>query len=286
MSESITRVGETSKASNGMMMTIIAYRKYNDIDIQFEDGTIVCHRRYNTFLNGGIRYPVDKLHIGETYTNRVGLKMTIIAYRDFTDADVMFEDGTIVCHKRYQCIVEGQVANPNIQFGNGRIKSKYHNRIGETSVALNGQKMVIINYRRSIDLDVEFDDGTKVYHVEYKKFKDGCIKNPNARITRINNIVGTDVLMKNGLHAVVTDYRGTYEVSLKFETGYVTDHKTYRNFRVGKVSHPFPYVLGDITIESPAYTFNKIGNFYCRCNKCGLKDIMTIREIKEHICNK
>ena len=37
----VDRVGETNRALNGMMMTIIAYRNSKDIDIQFEDGTII-----------------------------------------------------------------------------------------------------------------------------------------------------------------------------------------------------------------------------------------------------
>ena len=38
-------------------MTIIKYRKYKNIDIQFEDGTIIKHKRYDNFLNGKIRNP-------------------------------------------------------------------------------------------------------------------------------------------------------------------------------------------------------------------------------------
>ena len=52
----INRVGETAVASNGMLMTIIAYRNTNDIDIQFEDGTILYHKQYNKFSRGQIRY--------------------------------------------------------------------------------------------------------------------------------------------------------------------------------------------------------------------------------------
>ena len=39
-----------------MLMTIIAYRNSNDIDIQFEDGTIVQHRDYRSFSEGCIYY--------------------------------------------------------------------------------------------------------------------------------------------------------------------------------------------------------------------------------------
>ena len=44
--------GETTIANNGMKMTIIAYRKTSDIDIQFEDGTIKKHITYSSFKKG------------------------------------------------------------------------------------------------------------------------------------------------------------------------------------------------------------------------------------------
>ena len=51
------RIGETRTMNNGQKATIIKYKKYNDIDIQFEDGTIVQHRAYSSFKKGKIRNP-------------------------------------------------------------------------------------------------------------------------------------------------------------------------------------------------------------------------------------
>lgn len=282
---STSRVGETSVAKNGMQMTIIVYRKYNDIDIRFEDGVEVQHRGYDKFKSGSIQYPVTEAHIGETHIAKNGQRMTIVAYRNYLDADVQFEDGTLVYHKRYACIVAGQVINPNIQFKNGRVRTRYRTRIGEIGWALNGQRITIIAYRKSIDIDVEFEDGTRVYNVQYSKFKEGTIKNPNDQRNRASSIVGTELLMQNGLRAVVVDYRGVYDVDLRFETGCKVEHRVYRNFKIGKIGHPLPYKLNTICIDKPAYVFNCVGNFYCHCTKCGIRDIMTIDEIKSHLCN-
>ena len=38
-------------------MTIIKYRKSEDIDIQFEDETIVKNKTYNNFKKGNIKNP-------------------------------------------------------------------------------------------------------------------------------------------------------------------------------------------------------------------------------------
>mgnify|MGYP001774049191 FL=1 len=41
----------------GMKASIIKYRSYNDIDIQFEDGTIIKHRDFRDFCKGKIANP-------------------------------------------------------------------------------------------------------------------------------------------------------------------------------------------------------------------------------------
>ena len=51
------RVLETNIANNGQVMTIIGYINGNDIDIQFEDGTIVKNRTYRRFKEGKIKNP-------------------------------------------------------------------------------------------------------------------------------------------------------------------------------------------------------------------------------------
>lgn len=48
--------------SCGMKATIIAYRNCNDIDVQFEDGTIVKHKRIGNFRGGHIANPNIKIN--------------------------------------------------------------------------------------------------------------------------------------------------------------------------------------------------------------------------------
>ena len=162
-----TRIGETSITKNNLKMTIIAYRKNNDIDIQFEDGTIVKHKSYACFLEGSIEYPeyLIKNRIGEISTAKNGMKMTIIAYRKNNDIDIQFEDGTIVRHKCYYNFLSGSIlygANPVDKFAN--------KRIGKTSMASNGLKMTIIAYRGVYDIDIKFEDGIIVEHISYSSF--------------------------------------------------------------------------------------------------------------------
>jgi len=60
------RTGETRIMSKGLKSTIIAYRNNADIDIQFENGQIVCNRRYDNFKDGKIKRPT-KIEYVEDY---------------------------------------------------------------------------------------------------------------------------------------------------------------------------------------------------------------------------
>lgn len=52
--ESMSKIGEISISSNGLLMVIIAYRSDNDIDVRLENGIIVTNKSYNDFINGNI----------------------------------------------------------------------------------------------------------------------------------------------------------------------------------------------------------------------------------------
>lgn len=114
------RIGEKSKANNGMEMTIVAYRSSADIDIQFEDGNVVKNKRYQQFKKGEIANPNIKNEslrndrIGEEVKAKNGLRMKIIAYRNANDIDVQFEDGVFVKNRSYANFRKGSIRNPFI----------------------------------------------------------------------------------------------------------------------------------------------------------------------------
>ena len=53
----VNRIGQENINNQGCMMAIIEYRKNKDIDVQFEDGTIVTNREYGDFKKGAIKNP-------------------------------------------------------------------------------------------------------------------------------------------------------------------------------------------------------------------------------------
>lgn len=58
MREKLDRTGEVGYNNDGERMTIIKYSNATDIDIQFDDGTIVEHRYYIAFKRGNIKNPM------------------------------------------------------------------------------------------------------------------------------------------------------------------------------------------------------------------------------------
>lgn len=58
MSRLIDRTGEISILKSGLTATIISYRNANNLDIEFENGVILCNQTYDHFKNGWILCPM------------------------------------------------------------------------------------------------------------------------------------------------------------------------------------------------------------------------------------
>ena len=233
-----TRIGDISVATNGMKMTVIEYRRYSDIDIQFEDGAIRKGVCYINFKKGTIRHPNELNRVGETSVAKNGLKMTIIAYRSATDIDVQFEDGAVRKGVTYQCFIKGEIRHPKEQKRRENISKK---RVGETSVATNGMEMTIIAYRRCDDIDIQFEDGAVRRGVSYSSFQKGAIRHPKEQKRRgiiSKNRVGETSVATNGMKMTIITYQSVMNIEVQFEDGAIRKEVTYACFKKGNVRHP------------------------------------------------
>ena len=109
-------------------MKIIAYHGFHNIEVQFEDGTIVKHTKMSLFQRGTIGNPnysyIDKCvseSIGLMRNASIGMKATVIAYRNYQDIDIEFEDGTIVEHTGMGQFKKGSVLHPKFKSNSGLI---------------------------------------------------------------------------------------------------------------------------------------------------------------------
>ena len=267
------KLGETATASNGQKMTIVAYRSSMDVDVQFEDGTTRNNVRYDNFKNGHVANPNfnnpnaqrKRGSIGETVTASNGQKMTIIAYRSSTDMDVQFEDGTIRNNVRYDNFKNGHIANPNFNNPNAQRK---RGSIGETVTASNGQKMTIVAYRSSMDMDVQFEDGTIRTNVRYDNFKNGHIANPNDAFARIGEVSKAN----NGQLMKIIAYRKSTDIDIQFEDGAIRTNVRYENFKNGAITNPSQLLGNEFGLSSDlkdnlSSGMRKVVDYLVFCNR-------------------
>lgn len=178
-------LGETKLMNCGMKATCIVYRDSNDIDVQFEDGTIVQYKSKNSFDTCSIRNPnYSKSSCkGTVKMQNCGMNATCIAYRRANDIDVQFENGLILYHRGKGEFLDGRIRNRNLKVK--KLNLEKNSCLGETRLMNCGMKATCIAYRGTNDIDVKFEDNTVVYHRRKSHFYDGGIKNPNYKVKKI-----------------------------------------------------------------------------------------------------
>ena len=274
-----SRLGETRMMNCGMEATIIRYNTSKDIDVRFEDGTIVKHRTYDKFEKGNIVNPNFNPHLGETRMMNCEIEATIIRYGGYEDIDIRFEDGAIVKHRTYDKFKKGGIANPNT-------KASAENRLGETRMMNCGMKATIIRYNRGHDVDVRFEDGAIVKHRTYDKFEKGKIANPNTKASVENRLDETQ-MMKCGMKATIIRYNGVRDIDVRFEDGTVVEHRHYAQFKRGDIAHQslrLSYGSKDFHdfICKQGFKDEDRVLYECICKRCGLEDVLTPQEMIEH----
>ncbi len=236
------RTGIKRIMNNGMVAEVIAYRKSDDIDIMFEDGTVLYHQAFKRFNRGIIKHPNDtradckSYRVGESKIMKNGMRAEIVSYKNTKDISVEFEDGTIV-ETDYWSFSTGSTANPSCN---------QYSKKGEERVMRNGQSAVVIEYRKERDIDIMFEDGTIVEHIVYGNFKKGLISNPNVvhdgrkegGLFEKKDFAGITKRMNNGQEATIIRYNGFNDIDVQFEDGTIVEHKQMSAFREGNIGNP------------------------------------------------
>lgn len=167
--------------------------------------------------------------VGETIVAKNGLKMTIIGYRNCNDLDIQFEDGYTLYHRHYRSFLSGKVKHPD----HSAVKT---DRVGETNTNKQGQVMTIIGYRNAHDIDIQLDTGEVFKGKSYDNFKKGKIACPTGR--KIVDKSGETSIANNGMKLTLIAYRGTHDVDVQFEDGYICQNVRYYSFVTGRIRHP------------------------------------------------
>ncbi len=233
--------GKSNTMSNGMKCTVIEDNGYDNISVQFEDGTIKNNcTRYN-FFSGKITNP--SLRRGYTCSRKYsiqgkskvmsnGMKCTIIEDNGRDDIIVKFEDGYITKSSRYN-FNKGKIANPN--FIKGSV-------LGQSALMRCGMRCTVVEDKSSRDITVKFEDGTLVKHIRRDYFKNKSIANPKLgkNFSRVinNSIKGNSKIMKSGLRCTVIEDMGKNKITVQFEDGKIKKNCSRDSYFKGSIIHP------------------------------------------------
>lgn len=198
----IDRVGEIKKNNEGYEMQIIEYNNRDDVLIKFLDkGGYQKRVQYSNFKYGNIHNLW--MHLYEENVNKIGLKMTIVAWRKSTDIDIEFEDG-IRKTTTYTNFKKGNVSHPNINYHQHLIDSK----VGMETRNNQGSIMKIIEYKGQNTVLIEFQDAYKYRtEVKFKNFKSGNVHNPYHPTIEGVGITGVNCPVKNEYGDIVKPYQ-------------------------------------------------------------------------------
>lgn len=121
-------LGDKRKQKCGQYAEVIAFRKRNDMDVRFDDGTVVEHTKARFFESGEVVNPNQKFEQMKQFREaRVGMALrqsngqmcTIVEYSGSNNITVEFEDGTRRDHQKYANFIRKAIRNPNFKVKSG-----------------------------------------------------------------------------------------------------------------------------------------------------------------------
>lgn len=145
--------------------------------------------------------------------------------------------------------------------------SKKIDRTGEKKTMNCGMVAEIISYRNANDIDVRFENGDIMKNKTYSSFKKGNITNkPFNGKERVGEIV----INKRGERMELIEWHDSYNVTIKFDNGYVLKNIVYHNFKKGKVKNPFGNNVFNIGYIGDTKTTDengkKLKSYVCWCS--------------------
>lgn len=155
------------KTLDGHVATLIAYNDSHNVQVQFEDGTTTTCTYY-AFKNGLVKHP-NASKVGERAQMRCGMWAEVVAERKYHDVDVRFDNGVELKHVSMNDFRQGILYPSTKPF------------IGEKHLMNCDQWAKVVGVKDEHTVAIRFADGTLVREADVDKFREGKIKNPNAK---------------------------------------------------------------------------------------------------------
>lgn len=120
-SKQVSRLGTTNTNTDGLKMTVTAYRSSMDLDVTFDDNpdddkkTVVTNRSWRDFINGNIKnsnFSREGNYLGRKVLCISGLWAEIIEYVNWKNLTVKYEENTVVKINSLSHFTEGKIIHP------------------------------------------------------------------------------------------------------------------------------------------------------------------------------
>ena len=276
----LMHIGEEYMTNLGLKAIVIAWRSEKDIDVRFENGKIGAHKSFSNLKTGQIAWDGYKKsaaeYIGMTRVHNVsGLMMAIKNAESLTNMDVEFSDGYLAAGVALQRFLKGTVSHPG--YPATRV-----DRIGEKALSKCRMYMTITCYRKSRDIDVEFEDGSVKKHASYDDFLTGLIYPEGWDHSRKNERIGLHKITNQGFGITVTGYTNSNLADFTFDDGTKVCGRQFRSFANGSITYPEKNRWAGFSIKH-AWSEGDDHYYNCRCSRCGLEDILTPEQMVAHM---
>lgn len=226
---------------------------------------------------------------GEKKLMNCGFEAEIIEYRSFNDIDVKFSNGLIRRHVRYKDFIIGKLSIKPLSHSTSKIDSRLH----EKKLMKCGLGAEIINYKNARNIIIRFDNG-EIKHTNYSLFCNGTVV-PDS--IKSNSKLITKLLTKAGIEIELINIINSRNIRLRFSDGEEKIVKSLYQFKRGEVEHSTLKIVANYVCSGSIFAnfnVNKLaykqndGNVYyiCKCQKCGLRDILNPQEMLAHKCQK
>lgn len=230
-------IGERMTSRSGKEMEIVRYINVFHVVVRFLEDNVETTTDYQAFRSGLVRHPDDKSFEGKTALSKEGEVIRVLTYRDKTDMDVIFEDGTTVEHVTLSAFSRGWITRPGSKAAKRmqRTKKRRTDRVGESVITIHGEKATIIEYIDSDNMTIQFENGVRRDHVPYNRFSRGLISQSKPKTDKKLRL-GEEQITENGEHIVIIAYRSAGDIDVRFDNGIIRNHVTYHAFKKGKIT--------------------------------------------------
>lgn len=261
----MSKLGDIRVMNNGLTATVIRYKNYNDIDVEFENGYVSYNKSYSAFKTGRIGVPDVKKNriIGEKKVMTNGHIAEIIDYKTTNNITIKFDNGIIRKNVAYNNFKKGNVSLT----ARKRFKELSVERIGDTSVARDGTKIVIIEYKGTTRCRVRFENGFEKW-CSYADFKSGHLT-PTTAEGHNRKQIGDVIITKRGEKCELLKRLPKDKLLVRFDNGIEKEIDT-------KAFKPNSGVVSDLNWGKPSI---KVGDKFD--TNCGLSC-----EVVEYITSK